>query len=164
MTENKPLLSVIEELENQKLEDFLPHIFEEDFWTPLFPIRMNYFKKSGDQDFEFEVDDNINLDKAGLIVRHLKASGKIHIEDLGIQNKKGNLWEISIKMEEPDAFIKVRIRARNIGSGNTLKIGIFLIECKFNENLLDGFGKDAVFFAIRINLRKSIQKSIELHK
>ena len=52
---SKPLLTVVDEIQNQNLADYQDLIYETDFWTPLIPIKTKSFEKVEPKKFCFEI-------------------------------------------------------------------------------------------------------------
>jgi len=154
-----PILTVVELLKNQNLSKYSKQIKETNFWKPLIPLKLKKFEKTGEFEFEFEVDDSISLDPTGYIVRDFKAEGAISVIDKGLQGSKGNLWEVKITITQPQAHIFARVRGRDVN--NSLKVGIFVLDIKFDNSLLDGFGRDGILFAVRVKLRDLLQKAAQ---
>ena len=154
-----PILTVVELLKNQNLSKYSKQIKETDFWKPMIPVKLKKFEKTGEFEFEFEVDDSISLDPTGYIVRDFKTKGNIFVTDNGIQGSKGNLWEVKITLTQPQAYVFARVRGRDID--NSLKVGIFVRNIQFDNSLLDGFGRDGILFAIRVKLRDLLRKAAQ---
>ncbi len=152
-----PILTIVEQLKNQNLSEYSNQIKETEFWKKLIPLKLKKFEKTGDFEFEFEVDDSISLGPTGYIVRDFKAEGTISVIDKGLQGSKGNLWEVKITITQPQAHVFARVRGRDVD--NYLKIGIFVMDIQFDNSLLDGFGRDGILFAIRVKLRDLLQKA-----
>ncbi|UYP45113.1 hypothetical protein NEF87_001398 [Candidatus Lokiarchaeum ossiferum] len=160
---SKPLLSVVDEIQNQVLANYADKIFETEFWKPLIPIKAKMFEKLNTTGFQFEIDDDIILDSSGLLKRHFFAKGTIHVEEKENIVSNGKIWDVEISLNEPLAIVKVRIRARDIVEKKKLKIGIFIQTMDFDNNLLDGVGRDAILFAIRFYIRKAIQIAAKIN-
>jgi len=154
-----PILTIVELLKNQNLSKYSELIKETDFWKPMIPLKLKKFEKKGDFEFSFEIDDSISLDPTGYIVRNYKAEGTISVIDKGLQGSKGNLWEVEIKIIQPQAHVFARVRGRDVD--NSLKVGIFVMDIQFNNSLLDGFGRDGILFAIRVKLRDMLLKAAQ---
>ncbi len=154
-----PILTIVEHLKNQNLSKYSKLIKESEFWIPLIPLKLKKFEKAGKFDFSFEIDEKITLDPTGYLVRDYKAEGIISVIDKGLQGSKGNLWEVKITITNPKAEVIARVRGRDVN--NSLKIGIFIMDIKFDNSLLDGFGRDGILFAIRVKLRELLQKAAQ---
>ena len=154
-----PILTIVELLKNQNLSKYSDQIKETDFWKNIIPLKLIKFDKTGDFEFNFEVDDSISLDPTGYIVRDFKSEGIISVTDKGMQSLKGNLWEVKITLTQPQAYVFARVRGRDVD--NSLKIGIFVMDIQFDNSLLDGFGRDGILFAVRVKLRDLLQKAAQ---
>ena len=156
---SEPILTIVEQLKNQNLSEYTNQIKETEFWKKLIPLKLKKFEKTGDFEFEFEVDDSISLDPTGYIVRDYKAEGTISVNDKGLQGPKGHLWEVKITITQPEAHVFARVRGRDVD--NSLKVGIFVLDIQFDNSLLDGFGRDGILFAVRVKLRDLLQKAAQ---
>lgn len=152
-----PILTVVEHLKNQNLSKYSDQIYDIDFWKPMIPLKLKRFDKTGPFSFAFEVDDMISLDPTGYLIREFKVKGTILVIDQGMQGSKGNLWEIYIETLEPKTHVFARVRAKDVN--DYLKIGIFVQKIEFNNDLLDGFGRDGILFAVRVKLREILKKA-----
>lgn len=160
---SKPLLAVVDKLENQCLANYADRIYETEFWRPLLPIKAKMFEKVNPTEFQFEIDDDIILDSAGLLKRHFYAKGTIQVEETSNLGPKGKIWNVEIFLNEPIANVKVRIRARDLVEEKKLKMGIFIQTMVFDDNLLDGVGRDAILFAVRFYIRKAIHTAAKIN-
>jgi hypothetical protein len=154
-----PILTVVELLKNQNLSKYSEKIKEVEFWKKMIPLKLKKFEKTGEFEFEFELDDSISLDPTGYIVRNYKAEGIISVIDKGLQGSKGQLWEVKITITQPEAHVFARVRGRDVD--NSLKVGIFVLDIQFDNSLLDGFGRDGILFAVRVKLRDLLQKAAQ---
>ncbi|MHA1612204.1 MAG: hypothetical protein ACTSYU_09165 [Promethearchaeota archaeon] len=162
MTE-KSLLSVVETLPNQSLETYKSKIYEPEFWIPLIPLNTPIFEKRNEKSFYFEIDDEIQLEPTGTLNQSFQAQGTIEVVDHGVQDSKGQLWEINFNVISPIASVKARVRARDITDQKALKIGIYIQSINYDLSLLKGVGPEAILFAIRIYLRETIKKAGKMH-
>ena len=158
----KPILSVVETLPNQSLKAYQTKIYEPEFWKPLIPLNTPIFENRSERSFYFEIDDEIRLNPTGTLNQSFQAQGTIDVVDHGMQDSKGQLWDIAIKVISPLASVNVRVRARDITESNAMKIGIFLQSIEYDRSLLKGVGHEAVLFAIRLYLRETIKKAGKL--
>jgi len=154
-----PILTIVELLKNQNLSKYSNQIKETDFWKKIVPLKLIKFEKTGNFEFEFEVDDSISLDPSGYIVRDFKTVGNISVTDKGMLSSKGNLWEVKITLTQPKALVFARVRGRDVE--NSLKVGIFVMDIQFDNSLLDGFGRDGILFAVRVKLRDLLQQAAQ---
>lgn len=155
MSEDKAFLTIVEEFKGIKLSQIVPNIFDPNFWLPFIPLKekkLNLLENG--KKFGFEVKDVIILDMLGTLKQELDAKGQIIIEDKGPQPNQAKMWEIYVKVENFDAEVWVRIRARDIPTG--LKVGIYVYKLRYDWGLLKGFGEDAILFGTRTKLRESI--------
>jgi hypothetical protein len=155
--QSKSILSVVETIPGQQLNLDEDEIYNPNFWHPYIPINTPSLQKLDDQRFYFEIDDEIKLDPMGTLTTRYQGSGEMKVDFLGFQEGKGGLWHLEIHTQDPKAYVTGNIRAKNIPTEDGLKIGIFLHRIDFDDALLDGYGRDAVMFAIRLYLRKLIQ-------
>jgi len=157
--DSDPILTVVELLKNQNLSKYSEKIKEVEFWKKMIPLKLKKFEKTGEFGFSFEIDDSITLDPTGYIVRNYRAEGTISVNDNGLQGSKGNLWEVKITITKPQAHVFARVRGRDVD--DSLKVGIFVMDIQFDNSLLDGFGRDAILFAIRVKLRDMLIKAAQ---
>jgi hypothetical protein len=152
---SEPILTVVEELKGIQLRHF-SRMYDPDFWLPYIPLKNKKIELKGDKIFAFEVGDRVSLDPLNTIVKDFTAKGTMNVKEMGKQGDKGNLWEITAEIMDPQVNIEVRLRAKDLP--NALKIGIFLTKLEFDLGLLDGLGKDAILFAARVKIRDMLQE------
>ena len=151
----KAILTVVESLQGQKLNLNEEEIYNPDFWRPYLPINASKFQKINENTFEFEINDQIQLDPTGTLNIKYFASGTFQFDLLEVTEEKGGRWAFQIHVNDPLADVSGIIRARNLDE--TLKIGIFIYTLEFDESSLIGYGTGAVMFAIRLYLRRIFQ-------
>jgi hypothetical protein len=150
---SEPLLSVVEELKNLQISDFSPKMDDAAFWGSNLPISGTKLQNISPGEFSFETHEVFTMDQMGMIQARLDAVGSFHIEDKGEHDQKAHVWEISgkAKTELTEVKILVRLRAKNTGSH--LKVGVYLYQLDFDLGILQGFGKDAIYFVARQKIR-----------
>jgi hypothetical protein len=155
MSEPKAILTVVESLQGQKLNLNEDEIYNPDFWKPFLPIKLSKFQKMNENTFNFEINDQIQLDPTGTLNTKYSASGTFQFDFLEVSEERGGRWAFQIHVNDPLADVSGIIRARNLAE--SLKIGIFIYSLKFDESSLIGYGTNAIMFAIRLYLRKMLQ-------
>jgi hypothetical protein len=106
------------------------------------------------QIYEFTVNDQVRLDPTGNLTTKYQAEGSFSIREQSTSPTKGAKWSFKIDVKDPFSIVQGVIRARNLRDG--LKLGVFIYQLNFEEEILDGYGRSAVMFAIRFYIRKMI--------
>ncbi|MHA1583745.1 MAG: hypothetical protein ACTSWL_00695 [Promethearchaeota archaeon] len=151
------ILSIVEEIQRQQLILDPEEIYNPKFWLPIIPLKVKRFERIAPFEFEFAIDDDIQLDATGLLTTRYISEGIMNIDYKGEQKSKDHLWILDINVKSPEAKVLVNVRARNLKSKNAIKMGIFIQKLEFSDTLLDGFGRDAVMFAIRVYIRNLLR-------
>ena len=151
-----PIISVVEELKGQQLDLDQEDIYSPSYWLPHLPVNFTEFIHTGESSYQFHIVDTIKLDPTGTLKADYDAIGKITFLLKENTPKKGYMWEFDILVEEPEAHIQGTIRARNLSKN--LKIGIYIYQLDSNDPRFLQFGKDPIYFAIRLYLRKLISQ------
>lgn len=149
------LLSVVEELKGIQSSQFIDYIYDPEFWLDFIPFRRKMAGKISETLFNYEFKETFNLDPTGTLSYDLHSKGEVEIlEDS--QTEKGRFWKLKVVSKEPEAIALVNVRLKEISEG--LKVGFYLYELQLDLGELNslGFGREAVLFATRASLRKSI--------
>lgn len=155
-TSSSPILSVVEHIQGQQLNLDDEEIYEPSFWIPYLPIKFPEFTRKNENTYSFHIQDTIKLDPTGTLSTNYDAKGDFSVSFIEQNHAKGAKWTFEINVETPKAIVKGAIRARNEKTG--LKLGIFLYHLDSSDINSAEVAQDAIFFAIRLYLRKLLQK------
>jgi hypothetical protein len=151
---SEPVLTIVEELKGLKLSKF-DNMYDPNFWLPYIPLTQKSIERIGEKQYRFDVADKIALDPLGALVKDFRATGTLEVIDRGNQGDKGQLWEMKFTVTNPEVIVETRVRAKDVP--NALKVGIYITRLDFDAGLMQGFGRDAIYFAARVKIRELLQ-------
>ena len=90
MNEEKPILTIVEELKGLQMKNFTDRMYDPDFWLPFIPLKSKQITEIiPEQQYHFKVNDIINLDPTGSLRKELDAEGDLFVNVCGQQGNQG---------------------------------------------------------------------------
>ena len=153
MNEEKPILTIVEELKGLQMKNFTDRMYDPDFWLPFIPLKSKQITEIiPEQQYHFKVNDIIHWNPTGSLRKELDAEGDLFVNACGQQGNQGFLWEITVQVESLQAEVGIHLRVKDLPGA--LKVGIYIHKLEYYWGLLEGIGRDAVLFAARTKLRE----------